>query len=200
LITALEWLGASVGVALTRMRAEDKVYEAKLMVEGVINAIPARVFWKDRQLVYLGCNTAFARDAGFADLRDIIGKDDFQMSWREQAEKFRTDDFKVIESGIPQLLTDELLTTPSGATISLLTSKQPLRNSKGEIIGVLGTYLDVTERKAAEEALREQFEELERWHDVTLGREGRVIELKQEVNALLAAAGQSPKYADAEES
>jgi PAS domain S-box-containing protein len=198
LIAALEWLGASVGVALTRMRAEDKVHESKLMIEGVINAIPARVFWKDRRLVFLGCNTAFARDAGFADPRDVIGKDDFQMSWRDQAEKYRTDDLQIIESGIAKLLIDEIHTTPAGATISLLVSKLPFRNSKGEVIGVLGIYQDITERKAAEEAMREQLEELELWHDVTLGREGRVIELKREVNALLAGAGQSPRYPDAD--
>ncbi len=55
---------------------------------------------------------------------------------------------------------------------------------------------DITERKRTERAMREQLEELERWHAVTLGREGRVIELKQEVNALLAEAGQAPKYSD----
>ena len=53
-------------------------------------------------------------------------------------------------------------------------------------------------RMRAEDNMREQLAELELWHDVTLGREGRVIELKQEVNALLVAAGQSPKYPDAD--
>ncbi len=51
-------------------------------------------------------------------------------------------------------------------------------------------------RMRAEDKMREQLKELELWHDVTLGREGRVIELKQEVNALLAGAGQPPKYPD----
>ncbi|MDZ4199692.1 MAG: PAS domain-containing protein, partial [Kiritimatiellia bacterium] len=196
LITALEWLGSSVGVALTRMQAEEKVRESKLMIEGIINTIPARVFWKDRQLIILGCNMAFAHDAGFSDPRDLIGKNDFQMNWREQAENYRADDRAVIESGDARLNIEESQTTPTGATITVLTSKLPLRDSKGEIIGVLGTYLDITERKKAEETQREQIEELERWHDVTLGREGRVLELKQEVNALLAGAGQSPKYSD----
>ncbi len=53
---------------------------------------------------------------------------------------------------------------------------------------------DITEKKKAEKALREQLEELQRWHDVMLGREGRVLELKEEVNALLIQAGLPARY------
>jgi len=124
------------------------------LIEGVINAIPVRVFWKDTSLVYLGCNAAFARDAGFADPKDIIGKDDFQMGWRDQAKLYRADDRHVIESGRAKGLIEEPQQTPEGRTITLLTSKLPLRGSKGEVSGVLGTYMDITEHKRAEEALR----------------------------------------------
>ena len=66
-----------------------------------------RVFWKDKDLVYLGCNTLFAKDAGFAEPIDIIGKDDYQMGWRNQAELYRNDDWEVIESGESKLLIEE---------------------------------------------------------------------------------------------
>ena len=72
-----------------RKRAEEALRASQQIIEGIINAIPVRVFWKDKNLVYLGCNAVFARDAGFADPKDIIGKDDFQMGWRDQAEKYR---------------------------------------------------------------------------------------------------------------
>jgi PAS domain S-box-containing protein len=101
-------------------------------------------------LVYLGCNTVFARDAGFAGPKDMIGKNDNQMVWREQAEAYRRDDWQVIESGQPKLLIEESQTTPAGKTITLLSSKLPLRDFKGKIIGMLGTYLDITARKEAE--------------------------------------------------
>jgi len=137
-----------------RKRAEEALRASQQIIEGIINAIPVRVFWKDKNLVYLGCNAVFARDAGFADPKDIIGKDDYQMGWRDQAEKYRGDDRQVIESGCSKLLIEEPQTTPAGNTITLLSSKIPLRGSKGEISGVLGTYMDITERKRAEEELR----------------------------------------------
>jgi PAS domain S-box-containing protein len=132
----------------------EALHASQTLVEGIINAIPARVFWKDEDLVYRGCNVAFARDAGFADPKDVVGKDDYQMSWRDQAERYRGDDRQVIESGAPRSLIEEPQTTPEGTTITLLTSKVPLRDSKGEISGVLGTYVDITERNQAAEALR----------------------------------------------
>ncbi|MDD5305587.1 MAG: PAS domain S-box protein [Elusimicrobia bacterium] len=136
-----------------RKRTEEALRESHLLIEGIINAISVRIFWKNRELVYLGCNASFARDAGFHDSKDIVGKDDFQMGWREQAESYRGDDRQVIESGLPKLLIEEPQTTPEGNAIVLLTSKIPLRDSKGEIIGVLGTYMDITEHKQAEAAL-----------------------------------------------
>ena len=137
-----------------RKRAEEELRVSRQLLEGIINAIPVRVFWKDKNLVYLGCNAAFARDAGFADPKDVIGKDDFQMGWRDQAESYRSDDRQVIESGLSKFLIEEPQTTPEGNTITLLTSKLPLRTATGEISGLLGTYMDITERRKLEDQLR----------------------------------------------
>ena len=136
-----------------RKHAEEALRSSKQIIEGIINSIPVRVFWKDKNLIYLGCNTIFARDAGFSDPKEIIGKDDFQMGWRNQADLYRRDDRQVIESGSSKLHTEESQTTPEGKTITLLTSKMPLLNAQGQISGVLGTYMDITERKQAEAAL-----------------------------------------------
>jgi PAS domain S-box-containing protein len=137
-------------------RVEEKLRASQQIIEEIINAIPVRVFWKDENLVYLGCNAIFARDAGFANPEDLIGKDDFQMGWRDQAELYRRDDRQVIESGCSKLLIEEPQTTPEGKTVTLLSSKIPLRGSKGEVSGVLGTYMDITEHKQAEEVLQQR--------------------------------------------
>ena len=136
-----------------RKQAEETLRESHEIIEGILNAIPVRVFWKGKNLVFLGCNALFAHDAGFADPKDIIGKDDYQMVWRDQAELYRGDDRQVMEGGVSKLFIEEPQTTPEGNTITLLTSKVPLRSSTGEISGVLGTYMDITERKRLEEEL-----------------------------------------------
>jgi diguanylate cyclase (GGDEF)-like protein/PAS domain S-box-containing protein len=132
---------------------EVSLRESQQIIAAMLDTVPARIFWKDKSLVYLGCNAPFARDAGFFRPDEIIGKDDYQMGWREQADLYRADDRDVIETGRSKLLIDEPQTTPDGKKITLLTSKVPLRDSKGEVFGVLGTYMDVTERAQLEEQL-----------------------------------------------
>jgi len=95
-------------------RAKAALEASRRLTSEIINVLPARVFWKDRNLVYLGCNALFARDAGLADPRDIVGKTDHQMVWRAQASQYREDDRRVIESGRPSLLIEEPQTTPDG--------------------------------------------------------------------------------------
>ncbi|MDD5023677.1 MAG: PAS domain S-box protein [Methanoregula sp.] len=157
-VNVLTLLAKNAWTLIQRKRAEEALRESRQILEAVLNTITVRVFWKDKNLVYLGCNTSFARDAGFEKPEDIIGKDDYAMGWREQAELYRGDDRAVIESGQHKLLFEEPQTTPSGQKIYLLTSKVPLRDASGEIIGVLGTYLDITARKYAEDALKESEE------------------------------------------
>ncbi len=136
-------------------RGEAALRESQQIIRAIVDTVPARIFWKDKNLVYLGCNEPFARDAGFDRPEDVVGKDDYQMGWRDQAELYRGDDREVIETGQSKLLIKEPQTTPDGKTITLLTNKVPLRNVDGEVFGMLGTYMDVTERERAEEALRQ---------------------------------------------
>jgi PAS domain S-box-containing protein len=125
------------------------------MLQLIIESIPVRVFWKDRDLRYLGCNTLFARDAGCNHQEQLLGKDDFAMGWREQADLYMTDDLQVMESRRPKMNFVEPQTTPAGARIWLKTSKVPLEKPNGEVFGVLGVYEDITAHKQAEEALRQ---------------------------------------------
>jgi diguanylate cyclase (GGDEF)-like protein/PAS domain S-box-containing protein len=151
---------ATVRDITEQRRSDAALRDSRQILEGVLNAIPVRVFWKDKNLVYLGCNRPFARDAGFKEPAELIGKDDFQMGWRDQAEIYRKDDLEVIASGMAKPFIEEPQTTPDGRTITLLTTKVPLRAPDGGIGGILGVYMDITERKRAEEALRASEAEL----------------------------------------
>ncbi len=141
-----------------RKRIEEALRTSQQILRTVLDTIPVRVFWKDRDLNYLGCNAPFAQDAGFHEPEELIGKSDYQMGWHEQAELYRIDDRHVIETGKPRMLIEEPQTTPDGRTIWLLTSKTPLHDASGRISGVLGAYIDITERKRAEEEIRRLIE------------------------------------------
>jgi two-component system cell cycle sensor histidine kinase/response regulator CckA len=148
----LVWHRQKLRAASLRYQTAEALGASQRLIAGIIDTIPARVFWKDEDLRFLGCNTAFAKDAGLAEPKDVVGKTDYEMPWRDQADLYRNDDRQVIESGRPRTLVEEPQTTPEGNTVTLLTSKTPLRNSKGEVSGVLGTYLDISERKRADAA------------------------------------------------
>lgn len=131
------------------------------LLRAVIDTVPVRVFWKDRDLRYLGCNPAFAQDAGKSDPSEVVGRDDFEMAWKDRAEQYRADDRDVIESGNARLEFQEPLTMPDGIERCLMTSKVPLRSGTEEVIGVLGIYQDITERVKAEAVLRELIDDRE---------------------------------------
>lgn len=138
-----------------RKQDEMALAASRNLLKTIIDTSPMRVFWKDTESRYLGCNPSFAKDAGLSDPEALIGKDDHQLGWHAQADLYRADDLQVMKSGISKLSFDEPQTTPDGHEIWLRTSKVPLRNDAGETVGILGIYEDITERKQAEFALQE---------------------------------------------
>ncbi len=136
-----------------RIRADEELRRSRDLLRNIVENAPIRVFWKDTESRYLGCNTAFARDAGFSCQDDLLGKDDFQMPWREQAGQYRDDDRRIMQSGIPDIGYEEQQTSPDGNTVWLRTSKVPLRDGAGKVVGVLGIYDDITESRHTMEAL-----------------------------------------------
>lgn len=143
-----------------RKLAETAISESRNLLLKVIDTVPARVFWKSPELSYLGCNTAFAHDAGIANRDDMIGKNDYQMVWAEQADSYCADDRKVMAAGVPRLFFEEQQTTATGETVWVRTSKIPLVNDDNQTFGVLGIYEDITEYRRIEAENRTQLAEL----------------------------------------
>lgn len=134
---------------------EVALSESRNLLKTIIDTVPARIFWKDKESRYLGCNPNFAKDAGLESPQDVIGKVDYDLSWtKEQADLNRNDDQQVIDSGISKLYYEEPLNNSNGETIWLQTSKVPLRNINHEVIGVLGIYQDITEQKQSNDSMR----------------------------------------------
>lgn len=140
-----------------RKQAEVNLLESQRFLQTVIDTFPLVVFWKDRQSVYLGCNSKSAAAAGLSSPAEIIGKTDYDMPWgATEAEAYRADDREVMESGTAKLGIIETQVRADGSKIWIETNKLPLYNLNGEPIGILGTYQDITDRKQAEETLQEE--------------------------------------------
>ncbi|NJD08441.1 MAG: bacteriohemerythrin [Methylococcaceae bacterium] len=151
-----------------RRRYEEELVESRKLLQTIVDSLPVRVFWKDRELRYLGCNPWFAADAGKRSVDEVIGRDDYEMAWRGQADRYRADDRRVIDTGRAEVAYEEPLTTPDGRNIWVRTSKVPLAASDGSIYGVLGIYEDITERKLADEVvrLRQRLSDMVLTHDL----------------------------------
>ncbi|MBZ0121478.1 MAG: PAS domain-containing protein [Sandaracinaceae bacterium] len=123
----------------------------RLVAETQRSGQEVRVFWKlGTDFVYAGCNDQFARDAGFRQAKDLIGKTDFDpdISWLRQSAKYRRDDTEVVQTGSEKLDIIERQDSPSG-TIWLRTGKAPIRPAGKRAIGILGMYEVIDSATAA---------------------------------------------------
>lgn len=126
----------------------------EFLLRALIENVPDYLFVKDVDSRFVTANPAVAEDLGLSDA-DLIGKTDFDLHPRELAEKFFADEQGVIRSGEPIIDIEEFVVTRSGKKKWLSTSKLPLRDRRGQIIGIVGVCRDITGRKQTEEALAE---------------------------------------------
>jgi PAS domain S-box-containing protein len=138
-----------------RKRAEQAIAESEGQYRMLVENIPQRVFLKDRNSVYISCNSRYAEDMGIG-LEKIWGHTDFDFYPADMAEKYRADDRRVMESGHPERIEENYI--EHGQKRVVETFKTPIRDAGGEVVGVLGVFEDITKRKRTEEALRQSEE------------------------------------------
>jgi PAS domain S-box-containing protein len=134
--------------------AEARLRESQEMLQTVMNTIPQYVFWKDLNSVYLGCNDNFALVSGVDTPDNIVGKTDLDLAWRDvEAELFRALDQEVINTDKPQLniISPQRQADDRDSWVEI--NIVPLHDNEGNVMGVLGTYNDITEKRIAEDNL-----------------------------------------------
>jgi len=137
-----------------KKKGEERLQKSENMLQAVLDNFPGVVFWKDRQLNYLGCNQSFATGAGLKSTFEIVGKTEMEMPWGStEAHKYMKDDRDVIESGKGRLHIIGKRQQSDGQHIWLDTSKLPLRDSNGQVIGVIGVSNDISMLKTVEQEL-----------------------------------------------
>jgi PAS domain S-box-containing protein len=150
-------------IKATVQRREDEVLRQthsaldneRRILRTLIDNIPDFMYVKDTESRFIVANLYLARVVGAVTPEELLGKTDFDFFPRELAASFYEDEQKVIHSGQPLYNRDEKGTDSKGSEIHILTTKVPLLDSEGRIIGIAGVGHDITARKRMEEALRE---------------------------------------------
>jgi len=142
-----------------RKAAEEALAAERSRLRALLDTLPDPVWLKDPEGVFLASNPAFARLTGVS-VEDLVGHTDYDYFPRELADAFRARDRIAISAGRP-MVNEEWVTHPTDGRAALLeTTKTPMRNHRGELIGVLGIARDVTEARQTAEALRQSEERL----------------------------------------
>ncbi len=128
---------------IERKRVEDVLRVSENRYRFLIDNINIRIFYKDKNSVYITCNENYAKDLHIKP-EEIVGKTDYDFYPRELAEKYRMDDREVIESGQRKDIEEKYF--KDGQELIVHSVKVPVKNEKGENIGILSSFLDITEK------------------------------------------------------
>jgi PAS domain S-box-containing protein len=173
--------------------------ESQKELQVILDSVPAIIFYKDKENRFIRTNKAF-EDALGLPKEGLEGKSLFDLFPREQAEAYWRDDQEVIASGKEKVGIVEPMQTPQGMRV-VRTDKVPSLDESGNVIGVIGFAVDITEQQRAEAEIQRHIAELQaandelaRFNRAAVDRELRMIELKKQVNELCAKAGLPARY------
>ena len=141
------------------LRESEKKYKHLCNeLEAILDHLPALIFYKDKKGNFIRVNK-YVADAHHMQKKELESKSTFDLYPEDQAQTYLEDDLKVIESSEPKLFIEEPWETEKGKRW-VSTSKIPFIDEQGDILGIIGISIDTTERKQAEDALRERTKDL----------------------------------------
>jgi PAS domain S-box-containing protein len=144
----------SIHEDVTDLRERRLLIEERVSLQSLIDVVPDNLWVKDVESRFVVANRATALRMGRASPQELIGKSDLELCPWETAQKYLADERDVIETGRPMIDSEEYVLAPDGGKIWIATTKAPLRNERGEVVGVIGVSRDITRRRLAD-TLRE---------------------------------------------
>lgn len=156
---------------------KEEIQELRDYYEDIIAIMPGHVYWLDRNHVYLGCNNLQARHINLKDRKEIVGKTNKDIVAEDLAQTLDEINEQVMQSG-EKYFHEETGELAKGFGV-YLTEKVPIKNKQGQVIGLIGISLDITEHKRAEELAKDQ---------ARLEEQQKITELYAERMKLLGAS------------
>jgi diguanylate cyclase (GGDEF)-like protein/PAS domain S-box-containing protein len=156
-ISGLEILVVSLliaGLIVLKTIADFRHQTEQSLLDAFLKNIPDNVFFKDRASRFIRISSAMATYFGLTDPSQAVNKSDADMFSVEHAQRALADEQEIMRTGHPAIGREEKETWPDGRESWVLTTKVPLRNRRGQIIGTMGIARDITERKQAEARIR----------------------------------------------
>jgi len=141
-----------------RKQMEEKLRASENKYKTLLENLPQKIFYKDKNFAYVSCNENYARDLEIKP-EEIAGKTDYDFYPKDLAEKYRADDKRIMESGKSEDIEEKYI--KDGQETVVYTVKTPVGDEQGSIIGILGIFWDIMERKRAEEKEKKLLEEIE---------------------------------------
>lgn len=163
-----------------RKQAVDALKVGEIKYRTLLENLPQKIFLKDKNLVYISCNENYARDLKIKP-EEIAGKTDYDFYYKDLAEKYVADDKRTMDSGKIEEIEEKYI--QDGREMFVHTVKTPVKDEKNNIIGILGIFWDITDRKRAEEALKESFERLRKATDATVDAIVKAVEMRDPYTA-----------------
>ena len=131
--------------------AEESLRKEQQLLQTLMSTIPSRIYFKDLKSRFIRVNEALAKHFGQASPDDLVGKTDFDFFTQEHAQAAYEDEQRIIQTGTPILNLVEKETWPDRPPTWVSTTKMPLRDDHGTIVGTFGLSTDITEQKRNEE-------------------------------------------------
>jgi diguanylate cyclase (GGDEF)-like protein/PAS domain S-box-containing protein len=149
-------LGVDDNVRILRPRWVEELLDAPYLLDALMDLIPDQIYFKDAKSRFVRVSRALALRWGLDDPQDAVGKTDFDFFAEQHARKAFADEQRLLQTGVDLVSIEELETWHDGREAWVTTTKVPLRDRSGQIVGLLGISRDVTVSKLAELRLAEQ--------------------------------------------
>src|SRR5262249_45589016 len=133
----------------------------RYLLRSLMDTLPDNIYFKDRDSRFIRANRGLAGGVGLGDPALVLGKTDFDLFTLEHARQAYEDEQEILRTGRPLVAREEKETWPDGRVTWVSTTKAPLRDPRGAIVGTFGISRDITARKQAEEELRQAKEAAE---------------------------------------